>query len=155
MDGGCINYSMNCLWELKLSLKVRCFLWLVIQNKVLTTDNLCRKGWVGPLSCVFCSNNESVNHLFLICLFLFDFWCAFNTYNIHKVKLQLTLISDLWDSALQLSGLDRRFALSVLAVIFWVRWNEHNIMIFSNHSVLSLILLFLKWQFFFTYLDRY
>jgi hypothetical protein len=85
---------------------------------------------------------------FLLTFFLFDFWCAFNTYNIHKVKLQLTSISDLWDSALQLSRLDRRFAFYVLAMVFWVRWNERNMMIFSNHSVLSLILLFLKWQFF-------
>jgi hypothetical protein len=29
MDGGCINYSMNYLWELKLSLNVHCFFgWL-------------------------------------------------------------------------------------------------------------------------------
>jgi zinc-binding in reverse transcriptase len=144
MDGGCINYSMNCLWELQLPLKVRCVLSLVVQNKVFTTDNLCQKGWVGPLSCVFCSVNESVNHLFLTCPFMFDFWCAFNTCNIHKVKLQLTLLSDLWDSALQLSGLDRGFALSVLVVIFWVRWNERNRMIFSHHIVLSFNAFILK-----------
>jgi hypothetical protein len=52
---------------------------------------------------------------------MFDFWCAFNTCNIHKIKLQLTSLTDLWDFALQLTGLDRKFALSVLAVVSWVR----------------------------------
>jgi zinc-binding in reverse transcriptase len=95
MNGGCINYSMNYLWELKLSLKVRCFLWLVVQNKILITDNLSRKGWIGPLSCVFCPVNESVNHLFLTCPFMSDFWGAFNICNIHQIRPQLTSLNDL------------------------------------------------------------
>jgi zinc-binding in reverse transcriptase len=141
---GCINYSMNCLWKLKLPLKVYCFLWLVVQNKILTTDNLSRKGWVGPLSCVFCQVNESVNHLFLSCPFMSDFLGAFNICNIHQIRMQLTSLNDLWDSALHLSGLDRIFALSVLAMVFWVRWNKHNRVIFSHHSVLSFNAFILK-----------
>jgi zinc-binding in reverse transcriptase len=118
MNSGCINYSMNCLWELKLPLKVCCFFWLVVQNKIFTTDNLSRKGWIGPLSCVFCHVNESVNHLFFACPFMSDFWGAFNICNIQQIRLKLTSLNDLWDSALHLSGLDRRFTLSVIAVIF-------------------------------------
>jgi hypothetical protein len=75
---------------------------------------------------------------------MFDFWCAFNTCNIHNVTLQLTSVYVLWDSASQLSGIDRRFTLSVMAVVFWVRWNERNKVIFSNHSVLSFNAFILK-----------
>jgi zinc-binding in reverse transcriptase len=103
MDGGCINFSMSRLLNLKLLLKVRCFVWLVIQNKILTTNNLCRKSWVGPLACVFYSVNETVNHLFLTCPFVLDFWCAFNECNNRNVKLQLSTVSDLWEFTLQLS----------------------------------------------------
>jgi zinc-binding in reverse transcriptase len=58
---------------MKLPLKVRYFFWLVVQNKILTADNLSRKGWIGPLSCVFCQVNESMNHLFFACPFMSDF----------------------------------------------------------------------------------
>jgi zinc-binding in reverse transcriptase len=107
MNGGCINYSMIYLWELKLPLKIRCFLWLVIQNKILIVDNWSRKRWVRSLTCVFCSINESVNHLFLICPFMFGFWEAFNTYNIYHIRLNLSSITDLWDSVVHLSSLAR------------------------------------------------
>jgi hypothetical protein len=98
---------------------------------------LSRKSWVGPLSRVFCFVNESVNHLFLSRPFIYDFWETFNNSNIHHIRLQLTSINDLWDSAVHLSGLARKFALSVIGVVFWVRWNEWNRVIFSNHTIIS------------------
>jgi hypothetical protein len=109
----------------------------VLQNKIFTTDNLCEKGWVGTLSCVFCSVNETVNHLFLTYSFILDFRCTFNECNSINVHLKLSFISDLWDLALQLTRLDRQFILSIIAVICWVRWNERNIVIFSHLSALS------------------
>jgi zinc-binding in reverse transcriptase len=100
MNGGCLNYSMIYLWELKSSLKVHYFLWFVLQNKILTTDNLCRRGWVGVLSCAFCYVNKSIDHLFPSRPFMFDFWCAFNECNSGHVSLNLSFVSDLWDSTL-------------------------------------------------------
>jgi zinc-binding in reverse transcriptase len=144
MDGGCLNYSIIHLWKFKLYLKVHYFLWLVLQNKIFTTDNLCRKGWVGTLFCAFCSVNETINHLFLTCPFMLDFCFAFNEYNSRNVNLNLSFISDLWDPTMQLSGLDLHCALSIITVVCWVRWNERNRVIFSHLGALSFNVFILK-----------
>ena len=36
------------LWKWMLPLKVKCFMWLTLQNCLKTWDNLVKKGWVGP-----------------------------------------------------------------------------------------------------------
>jgi hypothetical protein len=42
-------------------------MWLVIQNSIITKDNLGKQKWKGNKSCTFCSKNESVQHLFFEC----------------------------------------------------------------------------------------
>ena len=45
-------------------------MWLVIENKVNTWDNLIRKGWTRPNICFLCKcDEESVRHLFVYCAF--------------------------------------------------------------------------------------
>jgi hypothetical protein len=60
---------------------------------------------MGALFCAFCSIDEYANHLFIIFSFMFDFWCTFNECNIKHVSLNLSLVSALWDSTLQLIDL--------------------------------------------------
>jgi zinc-binding in reverse transcriptase len=36
-------------WDLHLLLKIKCFIWLVLQNKILIRDNLSRRGWRSDL----------------------------------------------------------------------------------------------------------
>jgi hypothetical protein len=43
------------------------FLWLLTNNKVLTRDNLLKRRELNDVSCLFCTENESVNHLFFGC----------------------------------------------------------------------------------------
>lgn len=44
------------------------FVRLVIHNKILTRDNLSKRQVVEDLSCLFCSEPESVNHLLCGCI---------------------------------------------------------------------------------------
>ena len=42
------------------------FVWLVIENHILTWDNLSKRGWIGPSWCCLCAKNEeSVSHLLM------------------------------------------------------------------------------------------
>ena len=51
-------------------LKIKCFVWLCIENHINTWDNLSKKGWSGPNRCSLCRTaDESVNHLFVECSF--------------------------------------------------------------------------------------
>jgi hypothetical protein len=69
---------------------------------------------------------------------MLEFWRLFNDVNIRYISFNLSPIFDLWDSALQLLGLDKIFALSISAIVCWVLWNDRNRLIFSQLTALSL-----------------
>lgn len=53
----------------KIPLKIRIFLWLVKQKKVLTRVNLSKNGWQGYVRCPFCGKSETVDYLSVQCSF--------------------------------------------------------------------------------------
>jgi hypothetical protein len=52
------------LWKLKVPLRIKIFLWCLIPGVVLTKDNLIRRNWSGNKLYVFCTQSESIQHLF-------------------------------------------------------------------------------------------
>ena len=59
------------IWHFNIPHKLKCFIWLTCNKKINTWDILCKKGWHGPNRC--CLRNEeaeSVDHLFVGCLFM-------------------------------------------------------------------------------------
>jgi hypothetical protein len=54
--------------DLKIPLRIQNFLKIFSQNKILTRDNLRKKGIPKPLECSLCKEIESVSHLFFDCL---------------------------------------------------------------------------------------
>ena len=59
---------LDKLWSFNIPAKIRCFIWLVVMNQVLTWDNLQRRGWQGPGICsLYRLNEDSAQHLFLDC----------------------------------------------------------------------------------------
>lgn len=56
----------RALWKLRIPEKIRCFIWLLSSNRVLTWDQLKKRGFQGPSLCILCQKNEeSVQHLFM------------------------------------------------------------------------------------------
>jgi len=51
------------IWQAKIPLKIKIFMWL-LQNAILTKDNLTRKNWKGSEIYAFYTEKESVEHLF-------------------------------------------------------------------------------------------
>ena len=62
-----VVFPFKFLWKLKVPLKIKAFIWLVIKGRILTKDNLCKKGWKGTNKCEFCDANEYIDHLFFTC----------------------------------------------------------------------------------------
>lgn len=54
--------------------KIHVFLWLLVYNKVLTSENLNKRRPVEDLTCLFCDENESVQHLFFDCIVARHLW---------------------------------------------------------------------------------
>jgi hypothetical protein len=55
------------IWNIGVPPKIQLFLWLLSHNKLATFDNLNRKETSKPEQCCFCSENESIRHLFFEC----------------------------------------------------------------------------------------
>jgi hypothetical protein len=62
------------LWKIKLSLKIKVFLWLLYKEAILTKDNLAKRNWHGNERCCFCNNFEIVQHLFFDCALAKFIW---------------------------------------------------------------------------------
>jgi hypothetical protein len=54
------------LWEIKLPLKIRVFLWLLYREAILTKDNLVKRNWHENIMCCFCNNLKTIQHFFLL-----------------------------------------------------------------------------------------
>jgi len=46
-DGGARCPFAKNIWNIKAPLKVKAFLWLVVNRAILTLDNLMRRSWQG------------------------------------------------------------------------------------------------------------
>ena len=62
------NSLLALIWSGILPTKISCFSWLVLENKVLTWDNLQKKGWIGPGICALCcADEDNIQHIFSTC----------------------------------------------------------------------------------------
>lgn len=63
------------IWGQNLRPKVSNFLWLMVQIRTLTWDNLCKRGFVEPSRCSLCLyQEETIEHLFKSCPFVGYLW---------------------------------------------------------------------------------
>ncbi|OAY75681.1 putative ribonuclease H protein [Ananas comosus] len=86
MFDGINNCNLPFLWNLKIPLRVKIFLWLADRNKLLTADNLRKRGWHGPTICNLCySDAESVEHI------LHHYFYAVSVWNWLTDRLNLNL----------------------------------------------------------------
>ena len=69
-DGGLRWAFTKVIWKVKAPLKVMAFIWFPIYRMILTWDNIMKRRWQWSSVCVLCkTEEESVNHLFLVCPF--------------------------------------------------------------------------------------
>jgi zinc-binding in reverse transcriptase len=59
------------IWKIGIPNKIKNFLWLLLQDKLNTAENLQKKGWPSTQHCVLCTNGltETRLHLFQDCHF--------------------------------------------------------------------------------------
>lgn len=72
---GVCDYPWKSIWKVKVPSMVAFFCWLVSHDKVMTTDNLRKRGFCVVDWCSMCKKEgESVNHLFLHCEVAKSLW---------------------------------------------------------------------------------
>ena len=103
------------------------FLWLLSNNKLLTRDNLSKRRPMADVTCVFCSENESIVHLFFECCVAKEVWssCA-NSLGI-SLNPGFESIARLWIYK-------KKHAITNLctSAILWCIWNLRNAFCFQG-----------------------
>lgn len=63
------------IWKAKTKPKCRFFAWLLLQKKILTADNLAKRGWPQDTLCKLCNSEpETPTHLCKDCIFTRASW---------------------------------------------------------------------------------
>jgi zinc-binding in reverse transcriptase len=87
MNTGFSNITLLSFWDLKLSLKIKCFMWLVLHEKILTISNFIHRGGGRgeSVSCPCCNFIlETIGNLFISCSRMHDFWDSFKLHNTYS-----------------------------------------------------------------------
>lgn len=63
------------VWMKHLIRDINMFFWLLFLNKILTIDNLCKRGFFIPNRCYLCLKEAKfVDHIFLHCDYTMEVW---------------------------------------------------------------------------------
>jgi hypothetical protein len=90
--GSYINHKISLIWWARTENKYKFFAWVLIQNKLLTSDNLARHGWPHQPSCALCNGPiESGLHLCLTCPFTQEVWNTVLTWESFSLSQQVDL----------------------------------------------------------------
>jgi hypothetical protein len=121
--------------EVEIQLKIKLFIWLVIEEKILTWNMLQRKGWEGPGRCPLCKKDlETPLHIFKLCPFTLTVW---------KFLKQILILDGEWTGNSLLECLknwymNKRVPTVIAAYVIWFTWLERNRAIFEETSLSAL-----------------
>lgn len=141
----------NCLiWKLKVSLKIKFFLWKIIQDSLPTKKRLEMSYVFLPLKCVFCNfHSEDTSHLFANCPFcsdVFEILTADNIIHAIPQKIEDTCFNNyLFFLLSSISCQD----LQITAIFWWLIWYARDSITFreesfSPHKVCEIVKVLLK-----------
>ncbi len=130
-NGGVAETRFSKVWRIKASIKVKIFVWLVLRKRVLTIDNLLKRGWCGADVCALCSEEgETVNHLF---------WrCRTTNQLLHAMLANKVFLrscenpASLWEECAKKGGSLGWGELLTLASVWWSVWLERKKRIFEQ-----------------------
>lgn len=128
--------TYTTLWKTKIPLKIKVFIWLAREGKILTKDNLARKGRQGDQTCQFCNSPETIDHLFVTCPIASSIWSWIASHN--NFLFNCSHLSDLWILDAYIPLKDKFLLELIRAATLWILWLNRNRVYFNGSPVPSL-----------------
>jgi hypothetical protein len=114
------------MWKIHVPPRIHVFLWMLANNKILTRDNLAKRKDVDDMSCLFCSENETVRHLLHECCVVRNLW------EIVAEIAGLPLVTD-FESMAKWWIWSKKYNVNVFyAAVVWSLWNLRNKLCFQG-----------------------
>ena len=130
------DFPWLSIWNPIVPLKLGFFAWEASWGKVLTLDQLKRRGIPLVNKCFLCEDEEeTIDHLLIHCSrakMLWNLFWAIMDYNwvFHLMVCQFLLA---WQSA-SVGKKRKRVWLAAPLCLFWMLWNERNMTAFENET---------------------
>jgi hypothetical protein len=119
----------KALWSWDCPLKIKIFIWLEVENIILSWDVLQRRGFIGPSYCIFCKKDrEKTHHLLVDCEFTSTVWGKLLLHNTSLGTCSGNTLVDCLNSWYKQNVLHSTLS----TYTSWFIWQEMNIMIFEN-----------------------
>ena len=114
------------------------FAWEASWEKVLTQDQLKRRGWIlANRCCLCCIEEETINHILVHCSKVKILWdLVFSLFGVNWVlpfTVRDTLLS--WYVSFK-DKKHRNVWWAVPLCLFWTVWKERNVIVFDNEVLL-------------------
>jgi len=127
--------QMKFIWQAKIPLKIKIFMWLIYNNAILTKDNLVKRNWVGDERCSFCYEPKSISYLLFECTMSKYVWSLVAI--VVGALCHSSSIDQFWSwIKLHLPG-GGKYYMPGLAAICWSLWMARNGVCFENKIVRS------------------
>jgi hypothetical protein len=123
------------VWQPFLWPKISLFLWLTAQNRILTWDNLIKKGFTGPSRCPLCQQSEeTMEHLLNNCHYSQQIWDwgaqAMRRSQWNRGSIRDTLAN--WGTGPFHNPILQRIWQLLPGFSLWAIWKERNQRIFNS-----------------------
>ena len=137
LEGNSENFLralIKMLWNPNVPSKVSFFAWEVWCGKILTTDQLRRRGFPLASRCFFCNRDEEVlKHILLHCSKIWGLWTTlFSIQGGEWVCPSSMLEFFLGWINLSTRKEDKKFWRMVALCLLWAIWKETNIIVFED-----------------------
>ena len=127
--------SVKKIWKLKVPPRMQIFGWLTYHGKILTAENLQKRGWNMPSMCVMCrAQCESIIHLFTECNFVLQaYQVAFMKFGLRNRNWRVILENVGAHQWIVKKKEDRR-SQEILLLTMFICWRERCSRIFTDKS---------------------
>jgi len=123
------------IWQSRLWPKVSTFLWLLSKRRILTWDNLQKRGFIGPSRCPNCTlHSETILHLMETCSLAIQLWEKVDQCNKRARVRQGDIPNTLrtWPKHPYHSPILNSLWNLILGFLYWILWKERNNKVFNN-----------------------
>ena len=134
------SIKITPIWKAKAEQKCRFFAWTLMHKKVLTANNLCKRGRTDDTDCKLCDNDqETPVHLCKDCPFTKEVWSIlkqwFNLSVLDSVSTTGSIYSYWWKCRRKFDKTQRREVDGILIYFWWNIRKERNRRIFQQKSL--------------------
>jgi hypothetical protein len=134
-DSSSLIFPWKCIWRTKAPRRACFFVWTAAWQKILTCENLRKRGYsITSWCCMCCCNGETVEHLLLHCHVAGALWnWIFKAFGIYWVMSGTVadLLHSRWNGLGRHSSDIWNFA---PACLMWTIWKERNQRTFEDIS---------------------